>query len=123
MRRAMNMRFKPAAILLAAALWMPLGVSARAAAPAAQEGVTAIPRPPWMQPPPEFKEMQRQGFHAGVKAAIKDYDHHRFPDFEHHKEYRHPKVDAAFRVDFRQGFRRGYNDAMKHLIKDHGEEE
>ena len=83
-----------------------------------QQGITAIP---WMQPPPEFKEMQRQGFHEGVQAAIKDFDHHRDPDLERHKEYVHPKhMDRSFVPDYRDGYRRGYNDAYKHLVKTHG---
>ncbi len=77
-------------------------------------GVTAFP---WIQPPPEFKEVQRQGFHAGVESAVKDYDHHRYPDYNRPREYRHPHVNEAYRADFRQGFRRGYNDAMHHLEK------
>jgi hypothetical protein len=94
-------------------------VAAKGSAVAGQDGVT-IPVP-WMQPPPEFKEMQRQGFHAGVQAAIKDYDKHREPDLERHKEYVHPKVDRSYVPDFRDGYRRGYNDAYKHLIKAHGQ--
>jgi hypothetical protein len=76
---------------------------------------------PWAQPPAEFKDMQRQGFHAGVQAAIKDYDKHREPDLERHKEFVHPKVDRSFVPDYREGFKRGYNDASKHLTKTHGQ--
>lgn len=83
-----------------------------------QAGITAIP---WLQPPPEFKEMQRRGFHAGVQAAIKDYDKHRDPDLERHKEYVHPKVDHSFIPDYRDGYKRGYNDAFRHLVKSHGQ--
>jgi hypothetical protein len=83
-----------------------------------QEGITALP---WLQPPAEFKDMQRKGFHAGVQAAIKDYDKRRDPDLERHKEYVHPKVDRSFVPDYRDGFRRGYNDALKHLVKTHGQ--
>lgn len=83
-----------------------------------QEGITAIP---WLQPPPEFKEMQRKGFHAGVQAAMKDYDKHRDPDLERHKEYVHPKVDRSFVPDYRDGYKRGYNDAYKHMVKTHGQ--
>ena len=85
---------------------------------AAQEGITALP---WLQPPPEFKEMQRQGFHAGVQAAVKDYDKHRDPDLERHKEYVRPKVDHSYVPDYRDGYKRGYNDAYKHLVKSHGQ--
>jgi hypothetical protein len=101
--------------LLASFILSPL--SAHAVNGTGQEGTTAVP---WMQPPPEFKEMQRKGFHAGVQAAIKDYDHHRDPDLERHKEYVHPKVDRSFVPDYRDGYRRGYNDALKHLARTHG---
>jgi hypothetical protein len=86
---------------------------ARAASPTGQDGITL----PWLQPPPEFKEAQRQGFHAGVRAAANDYDHRRFPDPARRHEYKHPHVDRAFESDFRQGFVRGYNEAMHHLEK------
>jgi hypothetical protein len=84
---------------------------------AAQEGFSL----PWAQAPAEFKDVQRKGFHAGVQAAIKDYDKHREPDLERHKEYVHPKVDRSFVPDYRDGFKRGYNDALKHLTKTHGQ--
>ncbi len=106
------------AIIALAVILAFAGAPSRAAAQqpeAPPHGVTAFP---WIQPPPEFKEMQREGFHAGVEAAVKDYDHHRFPDFDRPKEYRHPHVKEAYRADFRQGFRRGYNDAMHHLEKE-----
>jgi hypothetical protein len=84
-----------------------------------QDGITS--NLPWMQPPTEFKQMQRQGFHEGVQGAIKDFDHHRDPDLERHKEYVHPKhMDRSYVPDYRDGYRRGYNDAYKHLVKTHG---
>lgn len=107
-----------AALLLAGGLSVPLNAQRAAAIPAAQDGASLIP---WLQPPAEFKEAQREGFHAGVEAAVKDYDHHRFPDVDRRKEYRHPKIDPAFREDYRQGFRRGYDDAIKHLMKTNGQ--
>lgn len=82
-----------------------------------QNAATAIP---WLQPPPEFREMQRKGFHAGVQAAVKDFDHHKDPDLERHKDYVHPKVDRSFVPDWRDGYKRGYDDAYKHLVKTHG---
>ena len=75
---------------------------------------------PWDQPPNEFKEMEKRGFHDGVQGAMKDYDHHRFPDVERRSEYRKPHVESGFREDYRKGFRRGYNDAMKHLMDSSG---
>lgn len=76
---------------------------------------------PWDQPPAEFKEMERKGFHDGVQGAIKDYDHHRFPNVENRSEYRHPHVSPSFREDYRKGFRRGYDDAMRHLMDTNGQ--
>jgi hypothetical protein len=75
---------------------------------------------PWDQPPSEFKEMEKRGFHDGVQGAMKDFDHHRFPDVERRSEYRRPHVEAGFREDYRKGFRRGYDDAMKHLMDSNG---
>lgn len=106
------------AFLLAAGLAM--AHPAQAALPPSGQVRAQIPLP-WDQPPPEFKEMERQGFHAGVQAAIKDYDHHRSPEPQRRKEYRHPKVERGFQNDFRHGFVRGYNDAYKHMMKSNGE--
>lgn len=75
---------------------------------------------PWDQPPSEFREVEKKGFHDGVQGAMKDYDHHRFPNVENRKEYRKPHVSPSLREDYRKGFRRGYNDAMKHLMDSHG---
>ncbi len=72
---------------------------------------------PWDQPPAEFREVERQGFRDGVDGARKDYDHHRFPNVENRSEYRHPHMDASLREDYRRGFRRGYDDAMRHLMQ------
>lgn len=105
-------------LVLAAGTWFVTGTHRADAAPAALIGGQITW--PWDQPPPEFKEAERKGFHAGVKDAIKDYDHHRDPDYERHKEYVHPKVDRSMKNDYREGFRRGYDDAMKHLEKSNG---
>jgi len=69
----------------------------------------------WDQPPAEFRDVQRQGFHDGIEAARHDFDHHRHADAGDHEEYRHPHVDHAMRDDYREGFRRGYDVAMHHL--------
>lgn len=103
-------------LLLGAA---PAAVHGASASPA-QNGAKARVPMPWNQPPPEFREVQRKGFHAGVQAAIKDFDHRRDPDYERHKQYVHPKVDRSLVPDYRIGFRRGYDDAMKHLKKSNG---
>lgn len=109
----------PKLIFIAAvvAVFTLLPVPGPSARLAAQDGFNL----PWAQPPAEFKDVQRKGFHAGVQAAIKDYDKHKEPDLERHKEYVHPKVDRSFVPDYRDGFKRGYNDTLKHLIKTHGQ--
>ncbi|HEY3627618.1 MAG TPA: hypothetical protein VGL00_15095 [Terracidiphilus sp.] len=76
---------------------------------------------PWDQPPPEFKEVERRGFNDGVQAAIKDFNHHREPEPERHKEFREPHVHRSFVGDYRKGFQRGYDDAMGHMIRSKGE--
>jgi len=72
---------------------------------------------PWDQPPPEFKEMEKRGFNDGVQAAIKDFNHHREPEPERHKEFQNPHVHRSFVEDYRKGFRRGYDDAMRHMVQ------
>jgi hypothetical protein len=69
----------------------------------------------WDQPPSEFRDVQRQGFHDGIDAAHRDFDHHRHADADDHEQYRHPHVDRGMRDDYREGFRRGYDVAMHHL--------
>ena len=69
----------------------------------------------WDTPPHEFREVQRQGFHDGVEGARKDYEHHRRPNVNEREEYRHPNMSKAYREDYREGFRRGYEAAMAHM--------
>ena len=70
----------------------------------------------WDAPPPEFREAQRQGFHDGVEGARHDFDNHRRPDPNNRDEYRHPHVPRSLRDDYREGFRRGYDVAMRHML-------
>jgi len=70
----------------------------------------------WDTPPQEFRDIQRQGFHDGIQGARKDYDNHRRPDVNNRDEYRHPHVPESARADYREGFRRGYETAMNHLM-------
>jgi hypothetical protein len=70
----------------------------------------------WDAPPQEFRDIQRQGFHDGIEAARKDYDNHRRPDVNNRDEYRHPHVPESARSDYREGFRRGYEAGMNHLM-------
>jgi hypothetical protein len=71
----------------------------------------------WDAPPQEFRDIQRQGFHDGIEGARKDYDNHRRPDVNNRDEYRHPHVPGSARGDYREGFRRGYETAMSHLME------
>jgi hypothetical protein len=70
----------------------------------------------WDAPPQEFKDIQRQGYHDGIEGARKDFDNHRRPDVNNRDEYRHPHVSSSARGDYRDGFRRGYDTAMQHLM-------
>ena len=70
----------------------------------------------WNQPPQEFREIQQKGYHDGIEGARKDYDNHRRPDVNNRDEYRHPKVADSAKADYRDGFRRGYDAAMDHLM-------
>jgi hypothetical protein len=74
----------------------------------------------WDTPPQEFREIQRQGFHDGIEGARKDYDNHRRPDVNNRDEYRHPHVAASAQADYREGFRRGYETAMNHMMNANG---
>src|SRR5450432_1938372 len=83
---------------------------------AAQEAPAVQEQGGWDAPPSEFRDVQRQGFHDGIEGARKDFDHHRAPNVNGRDEYRHPHVDASLRDDYREGFRRGYDAAMHHLL-------
>ncbi len=108
------MNLKPlSALTLAAALaFTPLVAGAQYGPPppAYQGG--------WDQPPAEFREIQRQGFHDGVEGARHDFDHHRAPNVNNRDEYRHPHVPPSARADYRLGFHRGYDVAMNHLLRE-----
>lgn len=93
-----------------------LGPLAAKAAPASPAQYHDHDRGDWDAPPPEFKDVQRQGFRDGIEGARKDFDNHRRPDVNNRDEYRHPRVERAFRNDYREGFRRGYERAMSHLM-------
>jgi ribosome modulation factor len=72
--------------------------------------------PGWDTPPQEFRDIQRQGYHDGIEGARKDYDNHRRPDVNNRDEYRHPHVAPSARDDYREGFRRGYEAGVDHLM-------
>ena len=70
----------------------------------------------WDVAPPEFRAAQQQGFHDGVEGARKDVQNRRFPNVNNRDEFRHPHVPRDLRADYRQGFERGYDVAMRHLL-------
>ena len=69
----------------------------------------------WDAPPPEMQEAMRQGYQDGVVGARKDVENHRRPNVNNRDEFRHPNVPHEVRRDYREGFRRGYDNAMQHI--------
>jgi hypothetical protein len=77
------------------------------------------PPPPgygWDVPPHELNDIQRQGFHEGIEAARHDVEMNRHPDVEDHEIFRHPHLPPEQGDAFRDGFRRGYERAISHLM-------
>jgi len=97
-----------------------LGTTKASALPPGQPlSAYAQDRGGWDVPPQEFQEIQRQGFHDGIEGARKDADNHRRPDVNNRDEYRHPHVPRDQRDAYREGFRRGYDVGVSHLMGDH----
>ncbi len=70
----------------------------------------------WDAPPQEFRDAMRRGFHDGIEGARKDFGNHRPPNVNNRDEYRNPKFIAPpDRRDYREGFRRGYDVATRHM--------
>jgi len=116
------MKVKAMAIpALAIALAAPAGwMTTKAyAAPLAQPGAGLFQERGWDEPPEEFREAQKKGFHEGVEAARHDFERHSRKDADDHDSYRHPHVERGLRDDYREGFRRGYSVAMDHMRDEH----
>lgn len=64
---------------------------------------------------PSF-DARRRGFQEGMEGAIKDFGNHRRPDPDNRDEFRHPQVPGELREPYRDGFRRGYQQAMSELM-------
>lgn len=100
------------------------GLAARALA--AQEG----PPPPgyqqgegrWDEPPSEYRDAQRTGFHDGIEAARHDFETRSHKDADDHDRYRHPPVEGEFRSDYRNAFKEGYSRAMHHMKEERRDE-
>lgn len=73
----------------------------------------------WDRPPSEWNEFQQRGFHDGIEGARKDVENHRRPNVNNRDEYRHPKVPHDMLKAYREGFQRGYDRAMSHLMGEH----
>jgi len=73
----------------------------------------------WDEPPSEYDEVSRRGFHDGIEGAHKDYDNHRRPDVNNRDEFRHPHVPDHDREAYRHGFERGYQVGVDHLYHGH----
>jgi hypothetical protein len=109
-----------------AALALSTGLVLTASAAYAQFQQGPPPPPPgayqngpgggWDAPPAEFHDAARRGFHDGIEGARKDFDNHRRPDVNNRDEYRHPHIERALRHDYREGFRRGYDVGVEHLM-------
>jgi hypothetical protein len=106
-------------VALTAALVVPAGIAARAHAAALPAPQGFYQERPWDQPPDEYRDAQRQGFHEGIEAARKDWDRHSHKDADDHERYKHPPVPESLHGDYRDGFKHGYEMAMHHMKDEH----
>jgi len=79
------------------------------------------PQPAYMPPPPvegpryrpgHDMEYRHQGYQEGMLGALHDTDHNRRPDPNNRDEFRQPNVPYEAVRFYREGFRRGYDEAM-----------
>ena len=71
---------------------------------------------PWDAAPDWFNDAQRRGFQDGMSGAQRDFGNHRQPDVNNRWEYQKPDVPPQLWGPYREGFRRGYQVAMSHLM-------
>lgn len=90
-------------------------------------GTPVPPPPPPPQPvappPPPYPDRNaymdpgqdygRRGFQEGMLGALHDLDHNRRPDPGNRDEFRNPGVPYQAAHIYREGFRRGYDEAMR----------
>jgi hypothetical protein len=99
------------------------GVAARAyATPAPSQPQYEGQQDRWDEPPSEYRDAQRMGFHDGVEAARRDFDNHRHKDADDHESYKHPRVERDLVSDYRSAFREGYSRAMHHMREERHED-
>ncbi len=102
---------------LALSLGTTSGLATKAyAAPASPAG---FQEGRWDEPPSEYRDAGRQGFHDGVEAARHDLEQHRHRDADEHRMFRHPPVERPLVNDYRHAFREGYSRAMHHMREEH----
>ena len=70
----------------------------------------------WDTPPPEFAAARQRGFRDGVEGARRDFENHRPPNVNNRDEFRHPGVAGPDRHEYREGFKRGYDQAVRHMF-------
>lgn len=63
-----------------------------------------------------YIQARRRGFEDGMEGAIKDFGNQRRPDPDNRDEFRHPPVPGQLRDAYRDGFTRGYQQAMSELM-------
>ncbi|HEU4983703.1 MAG TPA: hypothetical protein VFT88_13565 [Acidobacteriaceae bacterium] len=86
----------------------PAGPGSPAAAQYEQE--------PWAVPPSAYSAAERRGFHDGIEGARKDAKNHRPPDVNNREEYENPPVSQQESDAYREGFERGYQVGVEHLM-------
>jgi hypothetical protein len=72
----------------------------------------------WEPMPQRFSEIQRRGFQDGVEGAHRDLENHRRPDPDNRDEFRNPQVPQELQEDYREGFRRGYQQTIAQIYGD-----
>jgi len=61
-------------------------------------------------------DVRQRGFQDGMEGALRDFGNHRQPNPDNRDEYRHPDAPPQAWGPYREGFRRGYQLAMKQLL-------
>lgn len=74
-------------------------------------------RQDWARPSGRYNAVKQQGFRDGMYGARKDVENGRRPTPENRDEYRHPNVSGRDARAYRDGFREGYNVAMRHFSR------
>lgn len=92
------------------------GLSTLKASPLSQVSASVQIGGGWDVPPQELQDMQRQGFRDGIEGARKDFGNHRQANVNNREEYRRPNVPRRERESYREGFRRGYDVGVSHLM-------